>query len=128
MTPQTRRSVDYSSTRGIQVDVGLPDTIFRKSGRVSFVWRALPKYNTCIYLSQTVQYISNHYKKFNNLRRNYFAAKRLILLQKIVYNECIFVSRTLPYPRCEKFLQQIKYFVYNNLLRQNLSVVSNNIC
>ena len=26
MTPQTRGSVDYPSTRGIQVDVGLPDT------------------------------------------------------------------------------------------------------
>ena len=25
VTPQTRGSVDYSSTRGIQVDVGLPD-------------------------------------------------------------------------------------------------------
>ena len=25
MTPQTRGSVDYPSTRGIQVDVGLPD-------------------------------------------------------------------------------------------------------
>ena len=30
---------------------------FRKSGRVSFVRGALPKYSTCIYLSQTVQYI-----------------------------------------------------------------------
>ena len=27
VTPQTRGSVDYPSTRGIQVDVGLPDTI-----------------------------------------------------------------------------------------------------
>ena len=32
---------------------------FRKSGRVSFVRRALPKYSTCIYLSQTVQYNPN---------------------------------------------------------------------
>ena len=30
---------------------------FRKLGRVSFVRGALPKYNTCINLSQTVQYI-----------------------------------------------------------------------
>ena len=30
---------------------------FRKSGRVSFVWGALPKNSTCIYLSQTVQYM-----------------------------------------------------------------------
>ena len=27
VTPQTRGSIDYPSTRGIQVDVGLPDTI-----------------------------------------------------------------------------------------------------
>ena len=27
MTPQTRGSVDYPSTRGIQVDVELPDAI-----------------------------------------------------------------------------------------------------
>ena len=32
---------------------------FRKSGRVSFVRRALPKYSTCIYLCQTVQYNPN---------------------------------------------------------------------
>ena len=43
VTPQTWGSVDYSSTRGIQVEVGLPDTTFRKSGRVSFVRGALPK-------------------------------------------------------------------------------------
>ena len=30
---------------------------FRKSGRVSFVRGALPKNSTCIYLSQTVQYM-----------------------------------------------------------------------
>ena len=48
MTPQTRGSVDYSSTYGIQVEVGLPDATFRKSGRVSFVRGALPKYNACI--------------------------------------------------------------------------------
>ena len=30
---------------------------FRKSGRVSFIRGALPKYNTCIYMSQTVQYM-----------------------------------------------------------------------
>ena len=50
VTPQTRGSVDYPSTRGIQVDVGLPDATFRKSGRVSFVRGALPKYKTCINL------------------------------------------------------------------------------
>ena len=48
VTPQTRGSVDYPSTRGIQVEVGLPDATFRKSGRVSFVRGALPKYNACI--------------------------------------------------------------------------------
>ena len=37
VTPQTRGSVDYPSTRGIQVEVGLPDATFIKSGRVSFV-------------------------------------------------------------------------------------------
>ena len=31
----------------------------RKSCKVSFVWGALPKYKTCIYLSQTVQYNPN---------------------------------------------------------------------
>ena len=53
VTPQTRGSVDYPSTRGIQVEVGLPDATFRKSGRVSFVRGALPKYITCINLSQS---------------------------------------------------------------------------
>ena len=57
--PQTRGSVDYPSTCGIQVAFGLPDATFRKSGRVSFVRGALPKYSTCIYLSQTVQYNPN---------------------------------------------------------------------
>ena len=53
VTPHSRGSVDYPSTRGIQVDVGLPDTTFRKSGRVSLVRRALPTYSTYIYLSPT---------------------------------------------------------------------------
>ena len=57
VTPQTRGSVDYPSTRGIQVEVGLPDATFRKSGRVSFVRGALPNYKTCIYMSQTIQYM-----------------------------------------------------------------------
>ena len=48
VTPQTRGSVDYPSTRGIQVDVGLPDATSEKSGRVSFVRGALPKYSTCL--------------------------------------------------------------------------------
>ena len=43
VTPQTRGFVDYSSTRGIQVDVGLPDATSENSGRVSFVRGALPK-------------------------------------------------------------------------------------
>ena len=48
VTPQTRGSVDYPSTRRIQVEVGLPDATFRKWGRVFFVQGALPKYNACI--------------------------------------------------------------------------------
>ena len=43
VTPHSRGSVDYSSTRGIQVDVGVPDATSEKSGRVSFVRGALPK-------------------------------------------------------------------------------------
>ena len=58
VTPHSRGSVDYPSTRGIQVDVGLPDTTFRKSGRASLVRRALPTYSTCIYLH--IQYLSRN--------------------------------------------------------------------
>ena len=43
VTPQNRGSVDNLSTRGILVDVGLPEHHSRKSGRVSFVRGALPK-------------------------------------------------------------------------------------
>ena len=47
VTPQTRGSVDYPSTRGIQVDVGLPYATL-ENWAVSFVRGALPKYNTCM--------------------------------------------------------------------------------
>ena len=56
VTPQTRGSVDYPSTRGIRVNVGLPNAT-SENRAVSFVRRTLPKYSTCIYLSQTMQYI-----------------------------------------------------------------------
>ena len=57
VTPQTRGSVDYSSTRGNTRECRVTRHFSRKSGRVSFVRGALLKYKTCIYLSQTVQYI-----------------------------------------------------------------------
>ena len=62
VTPQTRGFVDYPSTRGIQVEVGLPDATFIKSGRVSFVQGALPKYKTCISCSKQCNIINipNH--------------------------------------------------------------------
>ena len=55
VTPQTRGSVDYPSTRGNTRECRVTRHFSRKSGRVSFVWGALPKYKTCIYMSQTVQ-------------------------------------------------------------------------
>ena len=57
VTPQRRGSVDYPSTRGNTCECRVTRHFSRKSGRVSFVRGALPKYKTCIYLSQTVQYI-----------------------------------------------------------------------
>ena len=59
MTPQTRGSVDYPSTRGNTRECRVTRHFSQKSGRVSFVRGALPKYKTCIYLSQTVQYNHN---------------------------------------------------------------------
>ena len=58
VTPQTRGSVDYPSTRGNTRECRVTRHFSRKSGRVSFVRGALPKYRTCINLSQTVQYNS----------------------------------------------------------------------
>ena len=57
MTPQTRGSVDYPSTRENTSECRVTRHFSRKSGIVSFVRGALPKYKTCIYLSQIVQYI-----------------------------------------------------------------------
>ena len=60
VTPQTRGSVDYPSIRGIQVDVGLPDATSENRAE-SPLYRELYQiqylYKTCIYLSQTVQYM-----------------------------------------------------------------------
>ena len=55
--PQTRGSVDYPSTSENTCECRVTRHFSQKSGRVSFVRGALPKYKTCIYLSQTVQYI-----------------------------------------------------------------------
>ena len=55
VTPKTRGSVNYPSTRGNTRECRVTRHFSRKSGRVSFVRGALPKYKTCIYLSQTVQ-------------------------------------------------------------------------
>ena len=65
VTHQTRGSVDYPSTRRNTRECRVTRHFSRKSGKVSFVQGALPKYKTCIYLSRTVQYInisniSNH--------------------------------------------------------------------
>ena len=57
MTPQTRGSVDYPSTPENTCECRVTRHFSRKSGIVSFVRGALPKYKTCIYLSQIVQYI-----------------------------------------------------------------------
>ena len=57
VTPQTRGSVEYPSTRGNTCECRVTRHFSRKSGRVSFVRASLPKYKTCIYLSQTMQYI-----------------------------------------------------------------------
>ena len=58
VTPQTGGSVVYPSTRGNTRECRVTRHFSRKSGRVSFVRGALPKYRTCINLSQTVQYNS----------------------------------------------------------------------
>ena len=63
VTPQTRGSVDYSSTRGNTSGCRVTRCHFRKSGRVSFVRRALPKYKTCISCPKQcniIQYIQSH--------------------------------------------------------------------
>ena len=55
--PQTRGSVDYPSTHENTRECRVTRHFSLKSGRVSFVRGALPKYKTYIYLSQIVQYI-----------------------------------------------------------------------
>ena len=62
MTPRSWRSVDYPSTRGNTRECRVTRHFSRKSGIVSFVRGALPKYKTWIYLSQTVQYNPNKSK------------------------------------------------------------------
>ena len=52
-----RGSVDYPSTCRNTCECRVTRHFSQKSGRVSFVRGALPKYKTCIYLPQTVQYI-----------------------------------------------------------------------
>ena len=54
VTPQIRGSVDYPLTRGNTRECRVTRHFSQKSGRVSFVRGDLPKYKTCIYLSQTV--------------------------------------------------------------------------
>ena len=63
VTPQTRGSVDYPSTRGNTRECRVTRHFSRKSGRVSFVQGALPKYNTCISCPKQcniIQYIQSH--------------------------------------------------------------------
>ena len=68
----------------IQVDVGLPDATSEKSGRVSFVRGALPKYGTCIYLSQTIQYMQYISNIFNHMSNNASWAHKPILIKSII--------------------------------------------
>ena len=52
--------VDYSSTRGIQVDVGLPDATLENRAESPLYEELYPNtilVSTCIFLSQTVQYM-----------------------------------------------------------------------
>ena len=62
VTPHSRGSVDYPSTCGNTRECRVTRHFSQKSGRVSFVRGALPKYKTCIYLSQQCNKsnISNH--------------------------------------------------------------------
>ena len=80
MTPQTRGSVDYPSTRRIQVEVGLPDATFIKSGRVSFVQEALPNYKTCISCPKQ----SNICNIYPNMSKNASWAHKPILIKSII--------------------------------------------
>ena len=56
VTPQTRGSVDYPSTRGIQVEVRLPDATFRKIGQNLLCTGSSTQIQNLHILSQNVQY------------------------------------------------------------------------
>ena len=80
MTPQNPGvrllSVNLRKTSGCRVI----RRHFRKSGRVSFVRGALPNYKTCIYLSQTIQYMQNNL----NMSKNASWAHKLLLIKSII--------------------------------------------
>ena len=80
MTPQNpgvrRLPINPRNTSGCRVT----RRHFRKSGRVSFVRGALPNYKTCIYLSQTIQYMQNNL----NMSKNASWAHKLLLIKSII--------------------------------------------
>ena len=79
VTPQTRGSVDYPSTRGIQVDVGLPDTTSENRAESPLYGELYPITNLHI-LSQTIQYM-----QYNpNMSKNASWAHKSILIKSII--------------------------------------------
>ena len=81
--PKSRGSVDYPSTRGIQVEVGLPDAISENRAESPLYGELYPNTKlvyTCIYLSQTTQYM-----QYNpNMSKNASWAHKPILIKSII--------------------------------------------
>ena len=59
VTPHSRGSVDYPSTRGIQVDVGVPDATSENQVESHLYEELYPNKIPACYLSQAVQYNHN---------------------------------------------------------------------
>ena len=83
MTPRTRGSVDYPSTCGIQVEVGLPDATSENRAESPLYGELYPNtilVNNLHILSQTIQYM----QKNLNMSKNASWAHKLLLIKSII--------------------------------------------
>ena len=79
-SPKTRGSVDYPSTRGIQVDVGLPDATSENRAESSLYGELYPNTKPVNNLSQTIEYM-----QYNpNMSKNASWTHKPILIKSII--------------------------------------------
>ena len=70
VTPQNPGSVEYPSTRGIQVDVGLPDATSENRAESPLYGELYPITKPAYNLSQVVQYMQ-YISNISNMHTNY---------------------------------------------------------